>query len=84
LAIARARSCSGPPGANVQPHSGAQANFRRFSGLLQPGDTILGMDLFARGPSSPMARRWNVFRQWFKADPYGVFADTEAFIWILP
>ena len=45
LAIDRAKNLFGANWANVQPHSGAQANFAVFLSLLKPGDTIMGMDL---------------------------------------
>ena len=45
LAIERAKQLFGAAWANVQPHSGAQANFAVFLALLQPGDTIMGLDL---------------------------------------
>ena len=76
LAIARARQLFGAGWANVQPHSGAQANFAVFLALLQPGDTILGMDLSHGGHlthGSPV----NVSGKWFKAVHYGVSPDTE-------
>ena len=76
LAIARARQLFGADWANVQPHSGAQANFAVFLALLQPGDTILGMDLSHGGHlthGSPV----NVSGKWFKAVHYGVSPDTE-------
>jgi glycine hydroxymethyltransferase len=76
LAIARARELFGAAWANVQPHSGAQANFAVFLALLQPGDTILGMDLSHGGHlthGSPV----NVSGKWFKAVHYGVDRQSQ-------
>jgi len=76
LAIERAKQLFGAAWANVQPHSGAQANFAVFLALLQPGDTILGMDLSHGGHlthGSPV----NVSGKWFKAVHYGVSAENE-------
>jgi glycine hydroxymethyltransferase len=76
LAIDRAKELFGAAHANVQPHSGAQANFAVFLALLQPGDTILGMDLSHGGHlthGSPV----NVSGKWFKVVQYGVSRETE-------
>ena len=76
LAIERAKRLFGAAWANVQPHSGAQANFAVFLALLKPGDTILGMDLSHGGHlthGSPV----NVSGKWFKAVHYGVDPDTQ-------
>lgn len=76
LAIERAKELFGAAQANVQPHSGAQANFAVFLALLEPGDTILGMDLSHGGHlthGSPV----NVSGKWFKVVQYGVNPDTE-------
>jgi glycine hydroxymethyltransferase len=76
LAIERARELFGAAWVNVQPHSGAQANFAVFLALLQPGDTILGMDLSHGGHlthGSPV----NVSGKWFKAVHYGVDRETQ-------
>jgi glycine hydroxymethyltransferase len=76
LAIDRAKQLFGAAMVNVQPHSGAQANFAVFLALLQPGDTILGMDLSHGGHlthGSPV----NVSGKWFKVVQYGVNPDTE-------
>jgi len=76
LAIDRAKQLFGAAHANVQPHSGAQANFAVFLSLLEPGDTIMGMDLSHGGHlthGSPV----NVSGKWFKAHHYGVSAETE-------
>ncbi|MEB3301695.1 MAG: serine hydroxymethyltransferase [Cyanobacteriota bacterium] len=76
LAIERAKQLYKAAWANVQPHSGAQANFAVFLALLQPGDTILGMDLSHGGHlthGSPV----NVSGKWFKAVHYGVDAASQ-------
>jgi glycine hydroxymethyltransferase len=76
LAIDRVKQLFGAAHANVQPHSGAQANFAVFLALLNPGDTILGMDLSHGGHlthGSPV----NVSGKWFKVVQYGVDPETE-------
>jgi len=76
LAIDRAKELFGAAHANVQPHSGAQANFAVFLALLNPGDTILGMDLSHGGHlthGSPV----NVSGKWFKVVQYGVSPETS-------
>ncbi|MDP6171921.1 MAG: serine hydroxymethyltransferase [Prochlorococcus sp.] len=76
LAIERAQQLFGAAWANVQPHSGAQANFAVFLALLQPGDTIMGMDLSHGGHlthGSPV----NVSGKWFKVVQYGVDPDSQ-------
>lgn len=76
LAIDRAKQLFGAASANVQPHSGAQANFAVFLTLLQPGDKILGMDLSHGGHlthGSPV----NVSGKWFEVSQYGVSQATE-------
>lgn len=76
VAIDRAKELFGAAHANVQPHSGAQANFAVFLTLLQPGDTIMGMDLSHGGHlthGSPV----NVSGKWFKVCHYGVSKETE-------
>ncbi|MGE5659400.1 MAG: serine hydroxymethyltransferase [Actinomycetota bacterium] len=76
LAIDRAKQLFGAAHANVQPHSGAQANFAVFLALLQPGDAIMGMDLSHGGHlthGSPV----NVSGKWFQVFHYGVSQETE-------
>ncbi|HEY9645313.1 MAG TPA: serine hydroxymethyltransferase [Chroococcidiopsis sp.] len=76
LAIDRAKQLFGAAHANVQPHSGAQANFAVFLSLLEPGDTFMGMDLSHGGHlthGSPV----NVSGKWFKPCHYGVSPETE-------
>ena len=76
LAIDRAKELFGAEMANVQPHSGAQANFAVFLTLLEPGDTIMGMDLSHGGHlthGSPV----NVSGKWFNVVQYGVNPETE-------
>src|ERR1700735_1724961 len=71
LAIERAKKLFGAAFANVQPHSGANANQACFYALLQPGDTFMGLDLAAGGHlthGSPV----NQSGKWFKPVPYGV------------
>ena len=75
LAIDRARTLFGCTFANVQPHSGSQANQAVFMACLKPGDTFLGMDLAAGGHlthGSPV----NVSGKWFRAVFYGVHRDS--------
>jgi len=71
LAIERARKLFGCGFANVQPHSGAQANQGVFQALLQPGDTLMGMSLDAGGHLTHGAAA-NQSGKWFKAVQYGV------------
>ncbi|MGH7060315.1 MAG: serine hydroxymethyltransferase [Stellaceae bacterium] len=71
LAIDRAKRLFGCAFANVQPHSGAQANQAVMLALLQPGDTILGMSLAAGGHLTHGARP-NLSGKWFDAVGYGV------------
>lgn len=76
LAIDRVKQLFGAAMANVQPHSGAQANFAVFLTLLEPGDTIMGMDLSHGGHlthGSPV----NVSGKWFNVVQYGVNRETE-------
>ena len=71
LAIERAKSLFGCNFANVQPHSGAQANQAVFLALCKPGDTVLGMSLAAGGHLTHGAAP-NLSGKWFNAVQYGV------------
>ena len=76
--IARKRACQlfGCNYANVQPHSGANANLAAFFALVQPGDTILGMNL-AHGGHLSHGSPVNISGKYFNIVPYGVSNDTE-------
>ena len=76
LAIDRAKELFGAEHANVQPHSGSQANMAVYYALLKPGDTMLGMNLTDGGHlshGSPV----NISGNYFKVLPYGVREDNE-------
>ncbi|NTV31929.1 MAG: serine hydroxymethyltransferase, partial [Deltaproteobacteria bacterium] len=76
LAIERARKLFGSEYANVQPHSGSQANMAVYFSFLKPGDTILGMDLSHGGHlthGSPANFSGNLFR----VVPYGLHEKTR-------
>ncbi len=76
LAIERAKSLFGAAHANVQPHSGSQANLAAYYALLEPGDTAMGLELNHGGHLShglPV----NVSGRWFQFVSYGVDRETE-------
>jgi glycine hydroxymethyltransferase len=76
LAIDRAKALFNCEYANVQPHSGAQANQAVFLALLQPGDTFMGLDL-ASGGHLTHGSPANQSGKWFKAVSYGVNPDDH-------
>ena len=76
LAIDRAKKIFAAEHANVQPHSGAQANMAAYFSLLKPGDTVLGMDL-AHGGHLTHGHPLNFSGQLYKIVPYGVRQDDE-------
>ena len=76
LARKRAERLFGADHANVQPHAGSQANMAAYSGLLNPGDTILGMKL-SEGGHLTHGCEVNFSAQWFRAVSYGVDRKTE-------
>ena len=76
LAIERVKKLFGAGFANVQPHSGAQANAAAFMALMQPGDTFMGLNLAAGGHlthGSPV----NMSGKWFKVVSYGVRREDQ-------
>ena len=75
LAIDRLKSLFGSEFANVQPHSGAQANAAAMFALIQPGDTILGLNL-AHGGHLTHGMKINFSGKLYKVVPYGVGEDT--------
>ncbi|MBS9476481.1 serine hydroxymethyltransferase [Ancylobacter radicis] len=76
LAIDRAKKLFGAGFANVQPHSGAQANTAVFFALMQPGDTFLGLNLAAGGHLTHGAPV-SLSGKWFKPVPYSVRRDDQ-------
>jgi glycine hydroxymethyltransferase len=76
LARDRAKKLFGAEHANVQPHSGSQANQAAFSAVLQPGDTILGMNL-AHGGHLTHGHPLNFSGKTYRVIPYGVRRDDE-------
>ena len=76
LAIERAKQLFGAEHANVQPHSGAQANMAAYFSVLNHGDTILGLNL-AHGGHLTHGSPVNFSGRFFKVIPYGVRKDTE-------
>ena len=76
LAIARAKELFGAEHANVQPHSGAQANMAVYFSLLKPGDTVLGMNL-AHGGHLTHGHPLNFSGKLYTIVPYGVRKDDE-------
>jgi len=76
LAIARAKQLFGCDHANVQPHSGAQANTAVYMTVVKPGDTILGMNL-SHGGHLTHGHPLNFSGRYFKVVPYGVRKEDE-------
>ena len=76
LAISRAKQLFGAEHANVQPHSGAQANMSVYIALLKPGDTVLGMNL-AHGGHLTHGHPLNFSGKLYTIVPYGVHKDDE-------
>jgi glycine hydroxymethyltransferase len=76
LAIDRAKALFGADHANVQPHSGAQANMAVYLAMLKPGDTILGMNL-SHGGHLTHGHPLNFSGKYFNIVPYGVRQDDE-------
>ena len=76
LAIDRAKELFGAEHANVQPHSGSQANVAVYLALLKPGDTILGMDL-SHGGHLTHGSKASISGKYFNACFYGVDPETE-------
>ena len=74
IAIDRAKKLFGANFANVQPHSGAQANMAAYFAMVQPGDTVMGMNL-AEGGHLTHGSPFNMSGKYFHFVPYGVNAD---------
>ncbi len=76
LARTRAKQLFGAEYANVQPHAGSQANMAAYAAVLQPGDTILGLNL-AHGGHLTHGHHLNFSGKTYKVIPYGVSKETE-------
>jgi len=76
LARERAKKLFGAENANVQPHSGSQANMAAYAAVLQPGDTILGLNL-AHGGHLTHGHHLNFSGKTYRIVPYGVTRETE-------
>jgi glycine hydroxymethyltransferase len=76
LARERAKKLFGAEHANVQPHAGSQANMEAFAAVLQPGDTILGLNL-AHGGHLTHGHHLNFSGKTYRIVPYGVTKETE-------
>src|SRR6266545_4032301 len=76
LARDRAKQLFGAEHANVQPHAGSQANMEAYAAVLQPGDTILGLNL-AHGGHLTHGHHLNFSGKTYKIIPYGVTRETE-------
>ncbi|MGH3424982.1 MAG: serine hydroxymethyltransferase, partial [Nocardioidaceae bacterium] len=76
IGIARATELFGADHANLQPHSGAQANFAAYAALLSPGDTVLAMDL-KHGGHLTHGSKVNFSGKWFNVASYGVSEGNE-------
>jgi glycine hydroxymethyltransferase len=76
LARDRAKQLFGAEHANVQPHAGSQANMAAYSAVLQPGDTILGLNL-AHGGHLTHGHHLNFSGKTYRIVPYGVTKETE-------
>src|SRR6478735_4472846 len=76
IGIARAKELFGADHANLQPHSGANANLAAYAALLVPGDTVLAMSL-PHGGHLTHGTKVSFSGKWFNAVSYGVREDTE-------
>src|SRR6202022_2023111 len=76
LARERVKKLFGAENANVQPHAGSQANMEAYAAVLQPGDTILGLNL-AHGGALTHGHHLNFSGKTYRIVPYGVTQETE-------